>query len=109
MSRKEQPTVESARVQIVSPTGLPAPGAARVKGAGPRNPDQRTLPVPKGPGIELPDGRPVMKAQRIWIDPELLMKWEEEHRREATERATTRPATEPEGQEQPSDPPVKSP
>lgn len=134
MSRKEHPAVESARVQLLNPAEVPAPGDARVKGAGPRNPDQRTAPVAKGPCVELPDGRPVMKAQRIWIDPELLLKWEEEHRREAAksatttpeakssaasaserasskvaEGATTMPEAEPEEQEQPSDPPVKSP
>jgi hypothetical protein len=46
--------------------------------SGPRNPQQAVWPAPKAPGVELPDGRPLMKAQRIWIDPDLLERWEQE-------------------------------
>jgi hypothetical protein len=35
-------------------------------------------PPPKGPAIVLPDGRPLTKAQRFWIDPDLFARWDAE-------------------------------
>jgi hypothetical protein len=80
--RPEPPTLLE-RVVLVDPrhtVTLSGPP----KGAGARNPDQRVFPTPKAPGIEMPDARPLMKAQRFWIDPELLEQWDRE---EAQKRA----------------------
>jgi hypothetical protein len=81
------PPIPEARVLIVDPhetetlTGPPS-------SSGPRNLEHVVLLAPKPPGVELPDGRPIMKAQRIIIDPELLMQWErEEAERREMERA----------------------
>jgi len=52
--------------------------------AGPRNPEQRTLPSSE-PHVELPDGRPLTRAQRVMIPPELIARW----RRERPEESTT--------------------
>jgi len=41
---------------------------------GPRNPDQRTL-RPRGPRVELPDRRPLTRAQIVIIPPELIARW----------------------------------
>jgi hypothetical protein len=82
------PPMPEARVQLVDPhetetlAGSPA-------SSGPRNPEQMIFPAPKPPGVELPDGRPIMKTQRIIIDPELLAQWdrEEAERKEAARQA----------------------
>jgi hypothetical protein len=71
------PRIEEERVVLTDPrrtetvSGSPA-------GAGPRNLNERVWPPPEAPGIELPDARPLTKAQRFWIDPELLEQWEQE-------------------------------
>jgi hypothetical protein len=73
-----KPPVPEERVVIVDPTRT----ATRVggpAGSGPRNPEQRVWPPPRGPAIELPDHRPLTKAQRFWIDPELFAQWDREH------------------------------
>jgi hypothetical protein len=75
-----EPALETARVVLADPTRAPAPPGPP-RGPGPRNPDQAAPPAPRPPGVELPDGLPLMKAQRIWIDPELIEQWEEEARR----------------------------
>jgi hypothetical protein len=82
------PPMPEARVLIVDPqetdtlTGPPS-------SSGPRNPEQRVFSAPKPPSVELPDGRPIWKAQRIIIDPELLEQWEREEaaRKEAARLA----------------------
>jgi hypothetical protein len=76
-----EPTGEAERVQIVDPrhTSTVRSGDAR-PGSGPRNLDQKTWPPPKPPGIELPDGLPATKQQRIYIDPALVAEWREEAR-----------------------------
>lgn len=45
---------------------------------GPRNPEQRTLRSPE-PRVELPDGRPLTRAQRVLVPPELMARWRREH------------------------------
>jgi hypothetical protein len=83
-----EPILEHERVQIVDPratstvrSGAPCPSA------GPRNPDQRVWPAAKAPGIELPDGLPATKAQRVRIDPELMAQWRAEAAAAAKESA----------------------
>ncbi len=71
------PPVEDERVVLVDPRRTETVSGP-VQCSGPRNPEQKVWPAPRAPGIELPDGRPLMKAQRIWIDPELLERWERE-------------------------------
>jgi hypothetical protein len=34
--------------------------------------------APRPPGVERPDGRPIHKAQRFFVDPELYERWERE-------------------------------
>jgi hypothetical protein len=73
----QEPEVEVARVRIVDPrhTSTVTRGARR---AGPRNPQQDVWPARKPPGVDLPDGRPATKAQRVMIDPELVAQWRAE-------------------------------
>lgn len=72
---RPEPPLDAARVVVCDPR-LTASGGS--KSSGPRNPEQSVWPAPKAPGIELPDRRPLHKAQRFWIDPELLEQWDRE-------------------------------
>jgi hypothetical protein len=79
------PAMESERVQIVDPRhtstmpmGPPCLGS-------PRNPDQKVWALPQPAGVELPDRRPATKAQRVFLDPELVAQW----RAEANMKETT--------------------
>jgi hypothetical protein len=71
--------IEVERVAIVDPrhTSTVRRGARRA-GAGPRNPEQDAWPARKPPSVDLPDGRPATKAQRVMIDPELAARWRAE-------------------------------
>jgi len=74
-----EPVMENERVQIVDPrhtVTLPSP-LPRL-GRAPRNPEQKAWPIPRPAGIELPDGRPATKAQRVFLDPELVAQWRAE-------------------------------
>ena len=71
------PDIEVERVVVCDPRDA-VTMVGPPQSSGPRNPAQRAPLVPKPPGIELPDNRPLSKAQRFWIDPELLVKWERE-------------------------------
>jgi hypothetical protein len=71
---------ETARVVITDPRSA-ATRSGPPSGSGPRNPAQAAWRAPQPPGVELPDGLPLTKAQRFWIDPELLAAWEDEERR----------------------------
>lgn len=73
------PVPDAERVVLVDPRRTATAPTGEQAGAGPRAPEQLRRPEPS-PGIELPDGRPLMKAQRVWIDPELLAKWDAEDR-----------------------------
>jgi hypothetical protein len=72
-----EPTRPRDRIVLVSPTQTATRTGQRT-GAGPRNPQQIAWPPPKGPAIVLPDGRPLTKAQRFWIDPDLFTRWDAE-------------------------------
>jgi hypothetical protein len=74
------PIVELTRVEIVDPRRTATLRSDRPRSPGPREPTQKARPAPKRPGIELPDGRPIMKTQRIFVDPELVEQWEQEER-----------------------------
>lgn len=74
------PPVEVARVEILDPRRTATLRGDRPRGPGPRDPAQKEWRAPKPPGIELPDGRPIMKTQRFFIDPELFEQWEQEER-----------------------------
>jgi hypothetical protein len=50
-------------------------------GSAPRSPDQATWTPSEGTGIELPDGRPMTEAQRVFVDPELIAQWESDAQR----------------------------
>ena len=71
------PSTNAERVVLCDPRDADTM-ARSPQSSGPRNPAQRVPLVPKQPGIELPDNRPLTKAQRFWIDPELLVKWDRE-------------------------------
>jgi hypothetical protein len=71
------PPVETERVIIIDPRRVPT-RTGPPKSSGPRAQEQMRRAEPKPPGIELPDRRPLMKTQRIWIDAELLEQWEKE-------------------------------
>src|SRR5262249_15432548 len=75
-----EPEAVAERVEIVDPrhTSTVRRGVRR---AGPRNPAQKALPGEKLPSVELPDGRPATKAQRVIIDPELAAQWRAEAKR----------------------------
>jgi hypothetical protein len=75
-SRSRAPETHAARVVIVDPRWTETRAEPMVRSQ-PRNPDQKIWPPP-APGIELPDRRPLTKAQRIWIDPDLLAQWNQE-------------------------------
>jgi hypothetical protein len=77
-----RPVPDAERVVFVDPRRTATTPASHRTGAGPRAPEQLRVPEPS-PGIELPDGRPLMKAQRVWIDPELLAQWDAEDRQSA--------------------------
>ncbi len=76
---RPEPSMPPERVYVVQPQRASTlrKGAAPV-GSGPRNPDQRVWPPPPPPGVDLPDGLPATKAQRVLIDPELISQWREE-------------------------------
>src|SRR5580692_5525409 len=64
----ECPTVEVDRVRILPPSQTPTVElAALARRPGPRAPEQMVKVEPKGP-VELPDGRPLTKMQRLEID-----------------------------------------
>jgi hypothetical protein len=68
------------RVVIVDPRRVATLRVDRPTGGGPRAPQQ--IHLPKRPtGIELPDGRPLTKAQRVYIDAELIEQWTAERPR----------------------------
>jgi hypothetical protein len=77
------PAVADERVIVTDPRRTPTVSGPP-RGAGARNSDETVWPRPEAPAIELPDGRPLNKAQRFWIDPELIARWDlevEERRR----------------------------
>jgi hypothetical protein len=74
-----EPSGPEQRVVVLAPSQTPTRTGPRA-GSGPRNPQQTAWPPPKGPAIVLPDGRPLTKAQRFWIDPELFVQWDAEAR-----------------------------
>jgi hypothetical protein len=82
------PLGETERVEITDPRRTPTLRDDRPRGPGPRDPDQKEWRAPKPPSVELPDGRPIMKAQRIYIDDELLEQWAAEARAAATRQGT---------------------
>jgi len=73
-----EPPAMLARVVITEPRSGSRSGWPQ--GAAPRNPEQTRFPAPRPPGVELLDGLPMAKAQRIWLDPEQLAAWDEEER-----------------------------
>jgi hypothetical protein len=79
------PPIDVARVEILDPRHATTLRDDRVRGTGPRDPAQKGWRAPKRPGIEMPDGRPIMKTQRFYIDEELLAQWDEEARTAASE------------------------
>lgn len=76
---RPSPVLEAERILIVDPRRTATLPASQRAGAGPRAPEQLRRPKPSA-GIELPDARPLTKAQRVWIDPELLVQWAAEDR-----------------------------
>ena len=74
-----EPHAPEERVVLSEP--IRATQVARSRGAPPRNPEQTRFPAPKPPAVELLDGRPIGKTQRIWVDPEQIAIWDEEERR----------------------------
>ena len=79
-----EPSLPVERVVIVDPRR--AETLTDPRSSGPRDPSQTVWPPPKAPQIELPDGQPLTKGQRIWIDPELLAQWEREEAARRQER-----------------------
>jgi hypothetical protein len=81
-----RPVPDAERVIIIDPRRAPTLPTDRRKGTGARAPDQMKRPEPSN-GIELPDGRPLMKTQRVWIEPELIARWQAEADAEAAQAA----------------------
>jgi hypothetical protein len=77
------PVPDAERVVFVDPRRTATTRASRRPSAGPRAPEQVRRPEPP-PGIELPDERPLTKAQRVWIDPDLIAQWQAEDRQNAS-------------------------
>ena len=80
--RRVEPEVKREdRVQLTDPrqTSTARRSARR---AGPRNPQARTLPPAETArlAVELPDGLPMTKAQRIVLDPAVVARWRAEAR-----------------------------
>lgn len=84
--RHARPIPERARVEIRDPRRVVTLRADRPRGRGPRDPDQMTWRAPRPLGVETPDGRPLHKAQRFFVDPELYERWEQE---EAARKSST--------------------
>ena len=76
---RPEPPLPSERVLVVDPrmTSTANSGAARTA-SGPRDPSQKAWPPPPPPAIDLPDGLPATKAQRVFIDPQLVAEWRAE-------------------------------
>ena len=74
------PVVELARVEILDPRRAVTLHGDRARGRGPRDPAQKEWRGAKRPRVELPDGRPILKTQRVFVDPELIELWEQEER-----------------------------
>ena len=76
--RSAAPPVElEARVVLTEPR-LTATAERGVVGSGPRNPDEKVWPRPKAPAVQMPDARPLNKAQHFILDPDLLAEWDGE-------------------------------
>ena len=73
-----EPLPESARVEIRDPRRVATLRPDHRRGQGPRDPEQMTWGRPMPLEVEMPDGRPVHKAQRFFVDPELYEQWERE-------------------------------
>jgi hypothetical protein len=78
------PIPESARVEIRDPRRVATLRSDRRRGPGARDPEQTTWRAPKPLEVESPDGRPVHKAQRFFVDPELYARWEREEARKSS-------------------------
>jgi hypothetical protein len=78
------PLVELARVEIVDPRRTVTLRVDRPRGPGPRDPAQKEWRGAKRLRVELPDGRPILKTQRVFVDPELIEQWEQEERNSKT-------------------------
>jgi hypothetical protein len=74
------PLVELARVEILDPRRTVTLRADRPQRPGPRDPAQNEWRGAKRLRVELPDGRPILKTQRVFVDPELVEQWEQEER-----------------------------
>lgn len=82
---RPDPVPEAERVMIVDPHRTVTVPSSRRHGGGPRAPEQVRWPEPSS-GIELPDERPLTKAQRVWLDPELVARWKAEGRQSSSPR-----------------------
>jgi hypothetical protein len=69
------PDEPEARVIVSDPSH-----AATLRGgpvsSGPRNADEKVWPRPKAPAVQMPDARPLDKAQHFILDPDLLAECE---------------------------------
>jgi hypothetical protein len=78
-SSRVEPTIEMERVAVSDPRRTPTLRLdERPRASGPRNPAQKTLPGPEELRVELPERRPLTKAQPVIVPPELAAKWREE-------------------------------
>ncbi len=76
---RSEPHIDLERVHLSDPRHVAtAPSSATRACLGPRNVDQKVWPPPPPPGLELPDGLPADKAQRVRLDPELVARWRAE-------------------------------
>lgn len=71
------PAVEIERVRLLDPRQTSTVVSGTSASTGPRNPEQR-LAQQVAPGVDLPDGLPATKAQRVLLDPELVAQWRAE-------------------------------
>lgn len=76
-----EPVPSAARVEILDPRTTPTVQGRPVRrGPAPRNPELTGWPAPSAPLLDLPDGLPATKTQRVIVAPELIAQWREEAR-----------------------------
>jgi hypothetical protein len=75
---RPEPPVVAERVLVVEPRATATLRRGARAASGPRNAEQKVWPLPPPPAVDLPDGLPADKAQRVHLDPESVARWKAE-------------------------------